>query len=66
MSRRSVWRKILPDEIEMGVYVPRCSVCGRYHNKIDLFIHWFFKGYYCVACIQGRLYDDTRTIKELP
>lgn len=59
MNRRSVWRDADTDT----PYVARCSNCGRFR---DLKQHWFFTGMYCLACIQGRLYDDARTIKELP
>lgn len=61
MTKRSVWRDANPDDC---YYVPRCSNCGRFRS--DLKEHWFFTGMYCVPCIQDRLYDNGRTIKELP
>ena len=48
-----------------GVYVPRCSKCGRFKSQSKLYTHWFFTGVYCVSCIQDRLYNNVRTIKEV-
>ena len=58
-KKRTVWTKASVDSI----YEPRCSVCGKY--KKSLFFHWFFTGLYCIACIQGILYDDARTMEEM-
>jgi len=51
------------DERYDSHYVPRCSVCGGY--KEGLFVHWFFTGLYCRACIQYKLYGDFRTIENI-
>lgn len=59
MNKRSVWRDVSDDT----VYVPRCSVCGKW--KTALKAHWFFTGVYCVGCIQDILYDDARTLSEV-
>ena len=28
-------------------------------------VHWFFRGMYCLACIQDVLYDDARRYDEV-
>ena len=58
---RTVWRVVHEDET---IYVQRCSRCGYFRKELRT--HWFFTGLYCVGCIQNILYDDARTIEELP
>ena len=57
---KTVWT---PFDSKASVFVPRCGKCGTY--KIDLYVHWFFRGPYCVRCIQNILYDNCRTIQEI-
>ena len=59
--RRSVWRDA---DLRFTQYVPRCSKCGKFKKEFKE--HWFFRGLYCIECIQDILYDNTRTIMELP
>lgn len=54
----SVWRKA-----DTFLYVQRCSVCGKYEK--ELVQHWFFSGIYCVGCVQDRLYDNCRLMREI-
>lgn len=57
----SVWRKMT--EGDKTVFVPRCAYCGN--EARDLRKHWFFRGFYCIACIQDVLYANVRNIKEV-
>ena len=56
----AVWIPLNP-----GVYVPRCSKCGRFKDQKKLYTHWFFTGVNCVSCVQDRLYNNARTIKKI-
>ena len=58
---RTVWRDY--DKVRDDVFVPRCGKCGKYRS--DLKVHWFFRGPYCVGCIQDILYDNARNIGEI-
>ncbi len=62
--KRSVWRDF---EARTDTYVGRCSKCGTWNKKgkVQLKVHWFFNGVYCVSCIQDILYDDARTMEEV-
>ena len=48
---------------ENGIYVHRCSRCGRSPKVLKE--HWFFTGVYCLRCILGVFYDDTKSLKEI-
>ena len=54
-------RKIWVDARD--IMVKRCSFCGKYRNAVKE--HWFFKGVYCVSCIQDVLWDNARTMEEM-
>ena len=58
---RPVWRNW--EAAKDHLYVKRCSKCGGF--KEGLYIHWFFTGAYCRACIQYVLYCDFRTVEDL-
>jgi ribosomal protein L34E len=58
--KRSVWRIVKKDEV---IYVPRCSSCGKFRKGLRA--HWFFTGLYCIECIQDRLYDNARIMREM-
>lgn len=45
------------------IFVKRCGFCGHYKEKLKE--HWFFKGVYCVSCIQDVLYDNARNLEEI-
>lgn len=62
------WPKLVPTiwrPFDESVFVPRCGRCGRYRPTNELFEHWFFRGVYCLPCIQGVLYDDLRNVSEV-
>ena len=58
---KSVWRDA--HEGDFAVFVERCSRCGRYPKVLK--VHWFFRGLYCLRCIQDVLYDNSRNVSEV-
>ena len=56
-----IWYEI--DRRQDGVYVPRCSRCGRFPKT--LLRHFFFTGLYCYRCVEDVLYKNVWTVKEI-
>jgi hypothetical protein len=59
MTDKTVWIKKVDGD---GVYVPRCSHCGKFGKELRA--HWFFTGLYCYHCIVDVLWGGYKKLED--